>query len=73
MIGVTDIQFANQVRPALTTVAVPTQEAAELAVQMIMDMIRDAGGSDGRTMRVAAVPRLVVRSSTGRAETRSKR
>ena len=66
VIGITDIQLAHQVRPALTTVAVPTQEAAELAVQMIMDMIGQQGGSDGAPMRVTSAPRLVVRASTQR-------
>jgi len=71
VIGITDIQLAHQVRPALTTVAVPTSEAAALAVQMMMNIIRHEGGNglDGETMLVTSTPRLVVRSSTGRAST----
>jgi len=71
VIGITDIQLAHQVRPALTTVAVPTAEAAALAVQMMMNIIRHEGGNgvDGETMLVTSTPRLVVRSSTGRAST----
>jgi len=71
VIGITDIQLAHQVRPALTTVAVPTSEAADLAVRMMMNIIRHEGGNgiDGETMRVTSTPRLVVRSSTGRAST----
>ena len=71
VIGITDIQLAHQVRPALTTVAVPTQEAAELAVQMILGMIRDDDGGQGATIRVTSAPRLVVRSSTGRVQARA--
>jgi DNA-binding LacI/PurR family transcriptional regulator len=71
VIGITDIQLAHQVRPALTTVAVPTSEAADLAVQMMMNIIRHEGGDgvDGKSMLVTSAPRLVVRSSTGRAST----
>jgi DNA-binding LacI/PurR family transcriptional regulator len=66
VIGITDIQLAHQVRPALTTVAVPTQESAELAVEMIMHMIRQ-DDSSAPLMRETSAPRLVVRASTGRA------
>ena len=78
VIGITDIELAHQMRPALTTVAVPIQESAELAVEMIMQMIRedasDAGADAGvdaavPALREASVPRLVVRSSTARAGT----
>ncbi len=69
VIGITDIQLAHQVRPALTTVAVPTQESAELAVEMIMHMIlQDDEGKDASPpLRQTALPKLVVRASTGRA------
>lgn len=71
VVGITDIQLAQQVRPALTTVAVPTQESAELAVKMIMQLIRDdeagAVDADASPMRETSLPRLVVRASTGRA------
>jgi len=66
VMGITDIQLAHQVRPALTTVAVPTQESAEMAVEMIMHMIRHDDGS-APLLRETSAPRLVVRASTGRA------
>lgn len=66
VIGITDIQLAHQVRPALTTVAVPTAEAADLAVDMMMHIIRDEGGAE-TSLRITSAPRLVVRSSTARA------
>ncbi|GAA5176923.1 LacI family DNA-binding transcriptional regulator [Niveibacterium umoris] len=65
VIGITDIQLAHQVRPALTTVAVPTEEAAELAVQLMMQVIEDGAQQIARCA-VASTPQLVVRASTGR-------
>ena len=63
VIGITDIQLAHQVRPALTTVAVPTEESAALAVEMIMRMIE--GDEEAAPLRETALPKLVVRASTG--------
>ncbi|HSW05640.1 LacI family DNA-binding transcriptional regulator [Aquabacterium sp.] len=67
--SITDIQLAREVRPALTTVAVPTVEAAELAVDALMRMITESNGADGADPHivVASAPRLIVRASTGRA------
>ena len=71
VIGITDIQLAHQVRPALTTVSVPTAEAAELAVAMMMDIIRHRGG-EAAAICTTSAPRLVVRASTGRAPNRGR-
>jgi len=65
VIGITDIQLAHQVRPALTTVAVPSEEAAELAVQLMMEVIEDGNNSVPRHA-MTSVPQLVVRDSTAR-------
>ncbi|MBT0570881.1 LacI family DNA-binding transcriptional regulator [Curvibacter sp. CHRR-16] len=65
VVGVTDIQLAHQMRPALTTVAVPTQEAADMAVAILMEEIQQAQGQPA--MRITAAPQLVVRGSTTRA------
>jgi DNA-binding LacI/PurR family transcriptional regulator len=46
VIGITDIQLAQQSRPPLTTVAVPTVEAAELAVSLLRKLVERPG--DGR-------------------------
>ncbi|HEX3138890.1 MAG TPA: substrate-binding domain-containing protein, partial [Rhizobacter sp.] len=71
VIGITDIQLAHQVRPALTTVAIPIQESAELAVEMIMQMIGEkASSTTAPNLREASAPRLVVRASTARARIR---
>jgi DNA-binding LacI/PurR family transcriptional regulator len=69
VIGITDIRLAQESRPALTTVAVPTVEAAELAVSLLRELIEAsprgirAAGSAPR-MCVTSEPRLVVRGST---------
>jgi DNA-binding LacI/PurR family transcriptional regulator len=70
--GITDIQLAHQVRPALTTVAVPTAQAAQMAVDLLLDVMRH---DDGETplIRVTDAPRLVVRASTARAPARRAR
>ena len=66
VIGITDIHLAHQVRPALTTVAVPIQESAELAVEMIMHQILRDDDGQAPLLRQTALPKLVVRASTGR-------
>ena len=69
VIGITDIQLARESRPALTTVAVPTVEVAELAVSLLRELIESSYGQAGRPtasvpMRIASPPELVVRAST---------
>jgi DNA-binding LacI/PurR family transcriptional regulator len=78
VIGITDIQLAQQSRPPLTTVAVPTVEAAEMAVWLLRELIerpsetrqttrhtaRNAAREEPRVC-VASQPRLIVRGSTG--------
>jgi DNA-binding LacI/PurR family transcriptional regulator len=67
--GITDIQLAQESRPALTTVAVPTVEAAELAVSLLRELIaasprgRAIAGATPR-MDVTSAPTLVVRGTT---------
>jgi len=69
VVGITDIQLAQQSRPPLTTVAVPTVEAAELAVSLLRDLIEHPTRKHGAhqkapRMCVTSEPRLVVRGST---------
>ncbi|HGL4258506.1 LacI family DNA-binding transcriptional regulator [Burkholderia dolosa] len=68
IVGITDIQLARDTRPTLTTVAIPTAEAADLAVDLL-NALREAGGriDDALRMRVASPPRLVVRGTSGAA------
>jgi DNA-binding LacI/PurR family transcriptional regulator len=67
--SITDIQLAREVRPALTTVAVPTAEAAVLAVDALMQMIDDGSATHATRVATASAPRLIVRASTGRVAT----
>ncbi|HTH73162.1 MAG TPA: LacI family DNA-binding transcriptional regulator [Trinickia sp.] len=75
VVGITDIQLASESRPGLTTVAVPTVEAAELAVQLLLDLIEAEGDrvGDARVesarIKTTSPPHLVVRASTGSAAT----
>ncbi|MEG1052139.1 MAG: LacI family DNA-binding transcriptional regulator, partial [Janthinobacterium sp.] len=62
VIGLTDIQGAHQARPALTTVAVPTAQAAAMSVALLLELI--AQPQAVATMRIAPAPELVVRAST---------
>jgi DNA-binding LacI/PurR family transcriptional regulator len=75
VIGVTDIQLARESRPALTTIAVPTVEVAELAVALLRELIETSYGQAGSSaasvpMRISSAPKLVVRASTGTPRTR---
>lgn len=63
VIGITDIHWARLARPALTTVAVPTAQAAEMAVELVLDLIHNPRKEP--TTWIADEPWLVVRQSTG--------
>jgi DNA-binding LacI/PurR family transcriptional regulator len=64
VVGITDIQLARESRPALTTVAVATTEAAQLAVDLLTELIETPGSAAASRVCVASAPRLVVRAST---------
>jgi len=64
VIGITDILLARQTRPALSTVAVPTAEAATLAVELLLELI--ARPDQPAPLRIASPPWLVERASTAR-------
>jgi DNA-binding LacI/PurR family transcriptional regulator len=68
--SITDIKLAREMRPALTTVAVPTAEAAELAVDALMRMLGRPSEGVEPAMQITATtaPRLIVRSSTSRPQ-----
>jgi DNA-binding LacI/PurR family transcriptional regulator len=71
VISITDIEMAHQTRPALTTVAIPIAEAAELAVEMMMKVISQEGAAESM-MSVTSPPRLVMRDTTARAKPRGQ-
>jgi DNA-binding LacI/PurR family transcriptional regulator len=68
VIGITDIQWARVSRPALTTVAVPTEEAARMSIDLLLALIERRSPSP--VMRVTATPQLVERASTAVARPR---
>ena len=63
VIGITDIQLAHQVHPALTTVAIGTTAVAELSVDSLIRLVH--APSEQPSMVLAPPPELVVRASTG--------
>ncbi|KWO10870.1 hypothetical protein WM25_16695 [Burkholderia ubonensis] len=74
IVGITDIHLASDTRPTLTTVAIPTADAAGLAVELL-NALREAGGriDDAARVRTASLPRLVVRGTTAPAGERAMR
>jgi len=69
VIGITDIQLARDSRPALSTVAVPTEEAARMAVDLLRSLIeaarRDPSALGAQpAVKVTSPPRLMARAST---------
>ncbi|KOR18897.1 substrate-binding domain-containing protein, partial [Burkholderia cenocepacia] len=74
IVGITDIHLARDTRPTLTTVAIPTAEAAGLAVELL-NTLREAGGQgdDASRVRVASLPTLAVRGTTGPVHGRAPR
>lgn len=70
VIGITDIQLSREVRPALTTVSIPIDEAAEAAVDMLLGMIDNPGQQP--VMTVTSPPRLTIRATTARLRGKEK-
>ncbi|SAL48149.1 LacI family DNA-binding transcriptional regulator [Caballeronia humi] len=70
VIGITDIQLAHQVHPALTTVAINTTAIAELSIERLIRLIQQP--SQAPEMVLAPPPELVVRASTGVRRSRAR-
>ena len=70
IIGITDIQLAQDMRPALTTVALNIEGVARASINLLLDMIEDPEHQP--TLVRIPDPRLMVRASTGRVR-RKKR
>ena len=62
VMGITDIDMARQTRPALSTVAVPTEEAAAMAIDLLIELMDEPQKT--APLRVASAPWLVQRAST---------
>ena len=65
--GITDIWLAAEMRPALTTVSIDTRHVAEVAVNLLLDLIAAPGAPPPDALRVVGRPRLVRRASTAQA------
>jgi DNA-binding LacI/PurR family transcriptional regulator len=63
VIGVTDIQLAAQMRPALTTVSINTGGIADAAIAFLLHLIKTPPASP--VLRQAPPPVLIPRQSTG--------
>jgi DNA-binding LacI/PurR family transcriptional regulator len=64
LIGITDIQLAHQMRPALTTVAIRIEDIATISINLLLDLIENPQHQP--TLVYAPEPQLVIRSSTAR-------
>lgn len=63
VVGFDDIQMAAMVKPGLTTVAQPTYQMGVLAVERLLDRMRN--DTPGEPRQVVLEPTLVVRDSCG--------
>lgn len=72
--GITDIHLARESRPALTTVAVPTAEAAQLAVTLLRNLVAKGPHVPHAAPEVCqtSAPQLIVRASTAPARVRRR-
>ena len=68
LIGITDIQLAQQMRPALTTVSIRTEEIATSSINLLLNLIEDRKHQP--TLVKVPEPRLMVRASTDRVRRR---
>jgi len=69
VVGIDDIALAAMVRPALTTLALPTEAAGRAAVDLLLQLL--AGGADGRPPQVGVAAELLVRGTTAGPASRS--
>ena len=71
MVGFDDIPLAAMVTPPLTTVSLPTVQAGEAAVEVLLDRLQNAGAAPPTARKLPAT--LVVRGTTGPPPRRAKR
>lgn len=71
IVGITDIQLAQQMRPALTTVALGIEDIATISINLLLDLIENPTYKP--TLVQAPEPRLVIRSSTAIVRRKQRR
>jgi len=71
IIGFDDIRFSGYCDPPLTTIHQPQAAIGEMAMQLMIEMLQDEADVSGDAARTIILPHsLIVRTSTGRAESR---
>jgi len=63
VVGFDDISMAAMCTPQLTTIAMPTQQAGRVAVDLLLDQLAGGDGEGGAAQRQVGT-QLIVRSST---------
>lgn len=63
IVGITNIQLAQEMRPALTTVALNIEEVAKSSINLLLDMIENSEHQP--TLVRVSDPQLIIRASTG--------
>lgn len=64
VIGLDDIDLASKVSPSLSTIALPRREIGKMAMQMLLEMIRN--GKEAAKSRITVDTTFVLRQSTQR-------
>lgn len=67
VVGFDNIPLASYVDPPLTTLAQPTGEMGERAMEMVLDLLVEGGDNGGDVANVVVQGTLVVRMSSGAA------
>ena len=69
MVGLDNIDLAYQVTPALTTIAIPRRRLGADAMTLLLRLVDRVGSLEPRDCQQVVTTELVVRQSTGPAET----
>ncbi len=64
VVGLDDIDLASKVSPSLSTIALPRREIGKMAMQMLLEMIRN--GKEAAKSRITVDTTFVLRQSTQR-------
>ena len=70
LVGITNIQLAQEMRPTLTTVSLNIEDVATASINLLLDMIEDPEHQP--TLIRVPDPQLVVRESTARVRRRKR-
>ncbi|MFN3309913.1 MAG: LacI family DNA-binding transcriptional regulator [Anaerolineales bacterium] len=64
VVGLDDIDLASKVSPSLSTIALPRREIGKMAMQMLLEMIRN--GKEAKKSQITVDTTFVLRQSTQR-------